>query len=100
MNRNSLRRLKTTKKKWMNVRNMPRPTLIQLRLGIPKPFFFFFAQISENLAACLIKKIPFQDHELQLVTYKALVEPIASPLKKIKVDSASDSIIQEVFSTL
>ncbi|XP_017309697.1 plectin a isoform X9 [Ictalurus punctatus] len=36
-----------------------------------------------------------KDHELQLVTYKALVEPIASPLKKIKVESASDSIIQE-----
>ncbi|XP_058234315.1 plectin a isoform X4 [Hemibagrus wyckioides] len=36
-----------------------------------------------------------KDHELQLVTYKALVEPIPSPLKKIKVESASDSIIQE-----
>ncbi|XP_046690941.1 plectin a isoform X1 [Silurus meridionalis] len=36
-----------------------------------------------------------KDHELQLVTYKALVEPIASPLKKIKVESASDDIIQE-----
>ncbi|TSK31514.1 Plectin [Bagarius yarrelli] len=36
-----------------------------------------------------------KDHELQLVTYKALVEPIASPLKKIKVESASDNIIQE-----
>ncbi|XP_060798659.1 plectin a isoform X3 [Neoarius graeffei] len=36
-----------------------------------------------------------KDHELQLVTYKALVEPLASPLKKIKVESASDNIIQE-----
>ncbi|KAK3532089.1 hypothetical protein QTP86_007071 [Hemibagrus guttatus] len=36
-----------------------------------------------------------KDHELQLVTYKALVEPIVSPLKKIKVESTSDSIIQE-----
>ncbi|XP_053084475.1 plectin a isoform X1 [Pangasianodon hypophthalmus] len=36
-----------------------------------------------------------KDHELQLVTYRALVEPIASPLKKLKVESASDSIIQE-----
>ncbi|XP_062870905.1 plectin a isoform X9 [Trichomycterus rosablanca] len=36
-----------------------------------------------------------KDYELQLVTYKALVEPIASPLKKIKMESASDSIIQE-----
>ncbi|XP_060753468.1 plectin a isoform X3 [Tachysurus vachellii] len=36
-----------------------------------------------------------KDHELQLVTYKALVEPFASPLKKIKVESVSDNIIQE-----
>lgn len=37
-----------------------------------------------------------QDYELQLVTYKALVEPIASPLKKTKMESVSDDIIQEV----
>ncbi|XP_067266926.1 plectin a isoform X1 [Chanodichthys erythropterus] len=36
-----------------------------------------------------------KDYELQLVTYKALVEPIASPLKKTKMESASDDIIQE-----
>nr|XP_021323782.1 plectin isoform X8 [Danio rerio] len=36
-----------------------------------------------------------KDYELQLVTYKALVEPIASPLKKAKMESASDDIIQE-----
>ncbi|KAI4899265.1 hypothetical protein NFI96_019042 [Prochilodus magdalenae] len=36
-----------------------------------------------------------KDYELQLVTYKALVEPIASPLKKTKLESASDNIIQE-----
>ncbi|KAL7883790.1 hypothetical protein SRHO_G00014480 [Serrasalmus rhombeus] len=36
-----------------------------------------------------------KDYELQLVTYKALVEPIASPLKKTKMESASDNIIQE-----
>ncbi|XP_051520381.1 plectin a isoform X2 [Myxocyprinus asiaticus] len=36
-----------------------------------------------------------KDHELQLVTYKALVEPIASPLKKTKMESVSDDIIQE-----
>ncbi len=37
-----------------------------------------------------------QDYELQLVTYKALAEPIASPLKKTKMESVSDDIIQEV----
>lgn len=40
--------------------------------------------------------LPLQDYELQLVTYKAQVEPVASPAKKPKVQSASDSIIQEV----
>lgn len=37
-----------------------------------------------------------QDYELQLVAYKAQVEPLVSPLKKTKLDSASDNIIQEV----
>lgn len=37
-----------------------------------------------------------QDYELQLVAYKAQVEPHVSPLKKTKLDSASDTIIQEV----
>ncbi|KAM6959380.1 LOW QUALITY PROTEIN: plectin a [Aplochiton taeniatus] len=36
-----------------------------------------------------------KDYELQVVTYKALVEPLASPLKKTKMESASDNIIQE-----
>uniref|UniRef100_A0A803SXN3 Plectin n=1 Tax=Anolis carolinensis TaxID=28377 RepID=A0A803SXN3_ANOCA len=36
-----------------------------------------------------------KDYELQLVTYKAQVEPVVSPAKKPKVQSASDSIIQE-----
>uniref|UniRef100_A0A672TI14 Plectin n=1 Tax=Strigops habroptila TaxID=2489341 RepID=A0A672TI14_STRHB len=36
-----------------------------------------------------------QDYELQLVSFKAQVEPMASPAKKPKVQSASDSIIQE-----
>ncbi|XP_053323479.1 plectin isoform X5 [Spea bombifrons] len=36
-----------------------------------------------------------KDFELQLVTYKAQVEPASSPLKKPKVQSASDNIIQE-----
>ncbi|XP_054638402.1 plectin-like isoform X35 [Dunckerocampus dactyliophorus] len=36
-----------------------------------------------------------KDYELQLVAYKAQVEPLASPLKKSKLDSASDNIIQE-----
>ncbi|XP_077349547.1 plectin isoform X5 [Lithobates pipiens] len=36
-----------------------------------------------------------KDLELQLVTYKAQVEPVVSPLKKPKVQSASDNIIQE-----
>lgn len=39
-----------------------------------------------------------QDYELQLVAYNAQVEPLTSPLKKTKVDSASDNIIQEVHS--
>ncbi|XP_031759736.1 plectin isoform X6 [Xenopus tropicalis] len=36
-----------------------------------------------------------KDFELHLVTYKAQVEPAASPIKKPKVQSASDNIIQE-----
>ncbi|RXM31482.1 hypothetical protein EOD39_6946 [Acipenser ruthenus] len=36
-----------------------------------------------------------KDYELQLVTYKAMVEPLASPVKKAKVESAADNIIQE-----
>ncbi|XP_041105190.1 plectin-like isoform X2 [Polyodon spathula] len=36
-----------------------------------------------------------KDYELQLVTYKAMVEPLASPVKKTKVESAADNIIQE-----
>lgn len=36
-----------------------------------------------------------KDYELQLVAYKAQVEPFTSPLKKTKLDSASDNIIQE-----
>ncbi|XP_077431945.1 plectin isoform X9 [Vanacampus margaritifer] len=36
-----------------------------------------------------------KDYELQLVAYKAQVEPHTSPIKKTKLDSASDNIIQE-----
>ncbi|XP_042202751.1 plectin isoform X2 [Callorhinchus milii] len=36
-----------------------------------------------------------KDYELQLVTYKAQVEPVTSPVKKPKVQSASDTVIQE-----
>ncbi|XP_034868009.1 plectin isoform X4 [Mirounga leonina] len=36
-----------------------------------------------------------KDYELQLVTYKAQLEPVASPAKKPKVQSGSESIIQE-----
>ncbi|CAJ1082779.1 LOW QUALITY PROTEIN: plectin a [Xyrichtys novacula] len=36
-----------------------------------------------------------KDYELQLLTYKALQDPVASPLKKPKLESASDDIIQE-----
>ncbi|XP_043974135.1 plectin-like isoform X2 [Gambusia affinis] len=36
-----------------------------------------------------------KDYELQLVAYRAQVEPLTSPLKKAKLDSASDNIIQE-----
>ncbi|XP_069572793.1 plectin a isoform X9 [Brachyistius frenatus] len=36
-----------------------------------------------------------KDYEFQLLTYKALQDPIASPLKKPKMECASDDIIQE-----
>uniref|UniRef100_A0A673IT28 Plectin b n=1 Tax=Sinocyclocheilus rhinocerous TaxID=307959 RepID=A0A673IT28_9TELE len=36
-----------------------------------------------------------KDYELQLVAYKAQVEPLTSPLKKTKMESASDNVIQE-----
>ncbi|XP_061597247.1 plectin a isoform X5 [Cololabis saira] len=36
-----------------------------------------------------------KDYELLILTYKALQDPTASPLKKPKMESASDSIIQE-----
>lgn len=38
-----------------------------------------------------------QDYELQLVTYKVQLEPVASPAKKPKVQSGSESVIQEVW---
>ncbi|XP_069394046.1 plectin isoform X12 [Paralichthys olivaceus] len=47
----------------------------------------------QNYAKAYIDTI--KDYELQLVAYKAQVEPLASPLKKSKLDSASDNIIQE-----
>lgn len=40
-----------------------------------------------------------KDYEFQILTYKALQDPIASPLKKPKMECASDDIIQEVGST-
>ncbi|XP_067568713.1 plectin isoform X3 [Pseudorca crassidens] len=36
-----------------------------------------------------------KDYELQLVTYKAQLEPVASPAKKPKVQSGAESVIQE-----
>ncbi|KAM6171517.1 plectin isoform 6-T6 [Erethizon dorsatum] len=36
-----------------------------------------------------------KDYELHLVTYKAQLEPVASPAKKPKVQSGSESVIQE-----
>ncbi|XP_044190787.1 plectin a isoform X1 [Thunnus albacares] len=36
-----------------------------------------------------------KDYELQILTYKALQDPIASPLKKPKMECVSDNIIQE-----
>ncbi|XP_026155344.1 plectin a isoform X5 [Mastacembelus armatus] len=36
-----------------------------------------------------------KDYEFQILTYKALQDPIASPLKKPKMECASDDIIQE-----
>ncbi|XP_035020659.2 plectin isoform X9 [Hippoglossus stenolepis] len=47
----------------------------------------------QNYAKAYIDTI--KDYELQLVAYKAQVEPLTSPLKKTKMDSASDNIIQE-----
>lgn len=46
--------------------------------------------------AGVLSALYLQDYELQLVSFKAQVEPMASPAKKPKVQSASDSIIQEV----
>ncbi|CAL8260213.1 unnamed protein product, partial [Boreogadus saida] len=46
-----------------------------------------------NYAKAYIDTI--KDYELQLVAYKAQVEPLTSPMKKNKMDSASDDIIQE-----
>ncbi|XP_069771273.1 LOW QUALITY PROTEIN: plectin-like [Narcine bancroftii] len=37
-----------------------------------------------------------KDYELQLVTYRVQSEPVASPIKKQKMVSASDNVIQEV----
>ncbi len=64
-------------------------------------------KVCVNVAACMWfmiygvwvavwVNVLMQDYELQLVTYKALAEPIASPLKKTKIESVSDDIIQEV----
>ncbi|XP_056255783.1 plectin a isoform X6 [Seriola aureovittata] len=36
-----------------------------------------------------------KDYEFQILTYRALQDPIASPLKKPKMECASDNIIQE-----
>ncbi|XP_055368808.1 plectin a isoform X7 [Betta splendens] len=36
-----------------------------------------------------------KDYEFQILAYRALQDPIASPLKKPKMESASDNIIQE-----
>ncbi|KAL0962606.1 hypothetical protein UPYG_G00342470 [Umbra pygmaea] len=47
----------------------------------------------QKLAKAYIDAV--KDYELQVVTYKALVEPMASPLKKAKMECASDNIIQE-----
>ncbi|XP_061903122.1 plectin a isoform X2 [Entelurus aequoreus] len=40
-----------------------------------------------------------KDYELQILTYRALRDPLASPLKKAKMECASDDVIQE-FVTL
>ncbi|XP_037532385.1 plectin isoform X7 [Nematolebias whitei] len=47
----------------------------------------------QNYAKAYIDTI--KDYELQLVAYRAQVEPLSAPLKKTKLDSASDNIIQE-----
>uniref|UniRef100_A0A673VIB2 Plectin n=1 Tax=Suricata suricatta TaxID=37032 RepID=A0A673VIB2_SURSU len=47
----------------------------------------------QDLAKQYINAI--KDYELQLVTYKAQLEPVASPAKKPKVQSGSESVIQE-----
>lgn len=43
-----------------------------------------------------VSSLFFQDYELQLLMYKAVEDPTASPLKKPKIQAASDEIIQEV----
>lgn len=60
----------------------------------------FFFQVMPCSSGILRRIYLFQDYELQLVAYKAQVEPLTSPLKKTKMESASDNIIQEVSTFL
>ncbi|GAA6233264.1 plectin-like [Lates japonicus] len=47
----------------------------------------------QNNAKAYIDSV--KDYEFQILTYRALQDPIASPLKKPKMECASDNIIQE-----
>lgn len=46
---------------------------------------------SDGFGLCVLK-----DYELLVLTYRALQDPMASPLKKPRMECASDDIIQEV----
>lgn len=51
---------------------------------------------NQSLEQAADYSVCLQDYELQLITYKAQLEPVASPAKKPKVQSGSESVIQEV----
>ena len=103
VHRYSRRRSRPTKKKSKIARNMLKPTLMQSRYGIIMLLLSFSSMEQHHappmlswVAVFILLGLPSQDYELQVVTYKALQDPIASPLKKTKMESASDDIIQEV----
>lgn len=66
----------------------------QLRPCWAKPMGRFRGRVERAELAAI--GVSLQDYELQLVTYKAQLEPVASPAKKPKVQSGSESVIQEV----
>lgn len=95
--RNSWKRSRKTRTRLKSARKMRRLTSTQSRY-VP---IYLALQQNEVHSLAWFKVIVFfffffQDYEFQILTYKALQDPIASPLKKPKMECASDNIIQEV----